>query len=148
MKKTLNNCALPLILTLDADGYKVNKLYDQSGEYVDKKIADELLAALKLAVEIFEDAIIKIDDLTLIKIISAIAHATAVEPSKELEAYKKYLSELEQGSKIIYDASSDIFGSAEMLHGDHIGKEHAELYGRIRLLIKLTKEKIAELENH
>lgn len=47
MKK--NNCASPLILTINAGfipGYKTNKSGDQSGEYVDKAIADDLLAAL------------------------------------------------------------------------------------------------------
>lgn len=45
----MNNVTLPLKLTYNPQlfvGYKVNKPLDQSGEYVDKKVADNLLQAL------------------------------------------------------------------------------------------------------
>jgi hypothetical protein len=41
----LNNCKHPLQLSW-TDQYKVNKPLDQSGLYVDKQIADDLLNAL------------------------------------------------------------------------------------------------------
>jgi hypothetical protein len=46
----MNNLKSPLILTYSPQlfvGYKVNKPLDQSGEYVSKEIAEELLDALK-----------------------------------------------------------------------------------------------------
>lgn len=46
MKNTLSE---PLKLSWISDQYKVNKHGDQSGEYVDKAIAAELLEALKAA---------------------------------------------------------------------------------------------------
>lgn len=44
----MNNCRTPLQLKWDADTnqYKVNKPEDQSGLYVSKKVADDLLIAL------------------------------------------------------------------------------------------------------
>lgn len=41
-----NNINSPLVLSFK-DDYKVNKLGDQSGEYVSKEIANELLNTLK-----------------------------------------------------------------------------------------------------
>jgi hypothetical protein len=49
IKLMTNTCENPLKLTYSKQflvGYKVNKPSDQSGEYVDKKIADDLLKAL------------------------------------------------------------------------------------------------------
>ncbi len=42
-----NDCTTPLILTWnqESENYKINKPLDQSGEYVSKKVADELLEA-------------------------------------------------------------------------------------------------------
>ena len=44
----MNNCRTPLQLKWDTDTnqYKVNKSEDQSGLYVSKKVADDLLIAL------------------------------------------------------------------------------------------------------
>ena len=44
----MNNCKTPLVLKWDNDTnqYKVNKPEDQSGLYVSKKVADDLLIAL------------------------------------------------------------------------------------------------------
>lgn len=52
----MNNCKSPLKLTWyeEAWQYKVNKPRDQSGEYVDKRVADELLAACEWAKEQFK----------------------------------------------------------------------------------------------
>ena len=48
----LNNCKNPLKLKLCevTNQYKVNKPLDQSGEYVDKSIADRLYSVLHMAV--------------------------------------------------------------------------------------------------
>lgn len=48
----MNNCKNPLKLTYSPQllvGYKVSKPNDQTGEYVDKKVADELLSACEWA---------------------------------------------------------------------------------------------------
>ena len=53
----MNNCKEPLKLTYSPQlfvGYKVSKPNDQTGEYVDKKVADELLAACEWAKEQFK----------------------------------------------------------------------------------------------
>lgn len=58
----MNNCKSPLKLTWDEEYriyeeygiYKVNKTGIQSGEYVDKRVADELLAACEWAKEQFK----------------------------------------------------------------------------------------------
>jgi len=52
----MNNCKTPLKLTTPEtfEGYKVNKPNDQTGEYVDKEIADELLEACQWAIEQFK----------------------------------------------------------------------------------------------
>lgn len=42
-----NTIKSPLVLTDSIQGYKVNKPLDQSGEYVDKSMAEALLSALK-----------------------------------------------------------------------------------------------------
>jgi hypothetical protein len=53
----MNNCKNPLKLTYSRQlfvGYKVSKPNDQTGEYVDKKVADELLSACEWAKEQFK----------------------------------------------------------------------------------------------
>ena len=52
----MNNCKTPLRISMSEhiNGYKVSKPQDQSGEYVDKKIADELLEACKWAKDQFK----------------------------------------------------------------------------------------------
>lgn len=53
----MNNCKDPLKLTYSQQlfvGYQVSKPNDQTGEYVDKKVADELLSACEWAKEQFK----------------------------------------------------------------------------------------------
>lgn len=53
----VNSCSSPLVLRWDIvhlPQYKVNKPLDQSGEYVDKKVADEMLEALKQAKRVID----------------------------------------------------------------------------------------------
>lgn len=55
-KQSVNSCSSPLTLTRhETELYKANKLLDQSGEYVDKKIADEMKEALEYALPFFPD---------------------------------------------------------------------------------------------
>lgn len=54
-----NNCTTPLKLTWDSvsNQYKVNKPDDQSGEYVDKSVANDLLLHLLHLKQICEEEI-------------------------------------------------------------------------------------------
>lgn len=59
MEKERNTCFSPLILRWTNGEYRVNKPQDQSGEYVDKAIADELLGALVIFCKRVESGEIK-----------------------------------------------------------------------------------------
>lgn len=54
-----NDCKHPLKLNWDelTHQYKVNKPLDQSGEYVDKKIADEMLTTLEHSVSLLQQVL-------------------------------------------------------------------------------------------
>lgn len=81
----VNNCASPLKLTWNVrePQYKVNKPLDQSGEYVDKSIADALLAAL---VDLKERCLVDDPEFNLPSVNAAIEIATSglpiIKPSK------------------------------------------------------------------
>ncbi len=54
----INNCTSPLKLTYSENllaGYKVNKPFEHSGEYVDKAIADEMLDSIKNSYELIKN---------------------------------------------------------------------------------------------
>ncbi len=74
-----NNCTNPLKLTWNAreSQYKVNKPLDQSGEYVDKSIADALLAAL---VDLKERCLVDDPEFNLPRVNAAIELATSGLP--------------------------------------------------------------------
>lgn len=81
----VNNCASPLKLTWNTreSQYKVNKPLDQSGEYVNKGIADALLAAL---VSLKERCLVDDPEFNLPNINAAIELATSglpiIKPAK------------------------------------------------------------------
>lgn len=81
----VNNCASPLKLTWNAreSQYKVNKPLDQSGEYVDKGVADALLAAL---IDLKERCLIDDPEFNLPSVNAAIELAASgspiIEPAK------------------------------------------------------------------
>lgn len=71
----INNCTSPLKLNWKESEYqyKVNKPFNQSGEYVDKKVADAMLNAL---IEIRDICIVDDSEFNLPKLNEAIELAT------------------------------------------------------------------------